>query len=466
MTYLPTSNPIKLFTLWRQWPYKGQTIIALLVAIIILIILIVASRKNNDQTISLPQNQLPQVKVSQVKDLQNQTIITETGLLEAEFSAPLIARNGGRVTALNATLGDMVVSGRTIVAIDGANTGNPVQAQIAGLKNSLAATTNVKSNALKSADAAITIAQLQLDAAVTNRPFTQEQVAIARRNADVAVLSAQLAFDDAQDLAQDTVIRTADLALKQAGYAQDQTTLAIQQTNKQTTASIEQAEANLTNSQIARERIKAEIDSQIAQINTQLSTAQAQLQQQQVTAPISGQISRLSVSIGDYLNPGQQVGEITGNHGGRITLNTSNAVQSSLFIGQIVSIKNSITTFSGTIKQLSSLPNSQTGLYQVEITITQLPENIAPNSTVEVLLPVTRNNGQTYIPLDALNITENGPIVFTVKPDNYTQAIPVNIQAYDGDYVAIQSDMISLDTNIVISGNRVLRDNTEVSITK
>ena len=420
---------------------------------------------SGDTDVPAEEKQLPLVSVQNISDLREGGEIEITSTIKSTSSAPLIARQGGRVTGLSANLGDNIRQGALVAQIDGASVANPVRAQITGLNNSLTALEKVSIAASQSAAVAIDLAKTNLNAATAVSPINLENANVAREQADLAVEQARLALEDALETANDDVIRAADIATKNAGLAQDQATLVRQLAQNNTAVSVAQARAGVETAQAAAARSVAEIGSQRSQLQTQLGVAQAQLRQQQVSSPISGQIVRLSVQIGDYVTPGQQVGEVNGLSGARLTIQVPGGVRQLLTTQQQLKLTTKEQSFFGSVARLASVPASATGLWQVDISIISAPAEVMPNDIVTVKVPAGANSsGNLLVPLDSLVVRQAGTFIFTVASDGSVSSHKVKPLAFIGNFAEIEDAPLPLDSKIITEGNRTLQEGDIVAI--
>ncbi|MCH8748233.1 HlyD family efflux transporter periplasmic adaptor subunit [Patescibacteria group bacterium] len=448
---------------WRRWRFKWPVIIVLVIGISIFVGLTISQQREHIS--DLPETRLnTQVTVQTLNELAQQGTIIKTAIVEPASAAPLIARTGGRVTGLLAQLGDQVGRGQSIAQIDGGVEGNPTRAQIASATASLGIFDSVRQAGLASAQNAIRLAEINASAASTGQGLTVAQAKIARQLADNAAESSRLALQDVRDSGSDQVIRAADLADQAAQLVQNQARLALRQSNQQTGDAIKVAEKNVAQARLAANRLLAELDNQRNQITLQLTLAQEQFKLQQISAPISGQVTKLKIRVGDFVTPGQTVGEINAVNGARLTLEVATGIRQLLTIGDQLRLSTSTETFTGSITNLAGAPDSATGLWQIEVFIAETPSAISTNELVNVHLPSnTTNNGTVFLPLDALTVRQAGVVIFTVDENNIAREHQVQISAFESHFAEVVIDLPDT-TKIVIDGNRLLRDGDEVEL--
>ena len=448
---------------WKKWPRKGLSLVVLMVLIALFIgLAVVKQRSTGDTPTAVVQNR---VTTEPLITLADNATVEVSGTIEVTDSAPLIARTGGRVTKIHRVLGQVVPAGGLVAAIDGGVVGNPNQAQVLGISTSLGIFNDIQAAALQSADNAIDLAGLNLNAAQSTTGLNNDDALLARQLRDNTVLTKDFALSDARDGGTDTLIRTTDLAQQAAQLAQDQASLSRDLTAVAGSLSAKQADINLDSAVTARERLVADLASQRATLLTQLNVAKAQHTLQQVTAPLPGEVVSLTVRVGDFVTPGQIVGEVRGLAGLQVRVNVSEAVHQQLSLGQLVSINDGRKSFDGEIVGLAARVNSRTGFSQVDIALPNISDAILSGQSVTVTLPVTpREAGPLIVPLDVVTVRQSGSVIFTVQDDVVIEH-PVTIVAFEGDYVGIEVD-VPLMAAVVTTGNRTLQDGDHVLVEK
>ncbi len=419
-------------------------LILLIAAIIVLIILSINRAKEHEPEIQ--KDIRPRVTVASLGDLGNKQLIEETSTLEPAHAAPLIARTGGRVTNVRHFVGSNVTAGQLVAEIDGGKEASPSRAQVLGFSNSLGIFASLEKQAINSAQLAITIATTSLRAAQTGDTLSENQQRAALDSAELGVAQAkqqvvQTSNTKPQGVPTEdlqTIITTAELGVEAAQLAQEQARIAQQLSGTQSATAVTQAEQSLQNARIAKERIAAEMQQQRAQLHAQLAVAQAQVQQMQVTAPTSGTIASLTIREGDYVQPGQHVGEV---------LTVGNA-----FMRVFVT-----TNFRN---------NSQNSLWQIDIVVEHQVRADDLHETATVQFAGDSGTADTLlIPIDSINVREQGVVAFTVTPDGVIEEHVLRIIDYHGNYVEVERTL-PVDAQLVVEGNRRVQAGDTVEITR
>lgn len=456
-------NPLKKAgTFWRNFRWKTPVLAALVILIIIVVVL--GLSKDEDMQPEVGE-QLPTVETKSLSDIQKEVSVTQPATLKAENRAQLIARTGGRVTAVKAPLGSEVKAGQVVVEIDGGTVANPTRAQVEGASRSLAAFNAIERETLTSSDLAVSIAQQNLDAAGAGRSITGELQTLSVNSARVAVDQAQASYNrtaltpDQNEL----LVDAAELGVDAAKLARDQAALSAQLTRRQTNDALQTARLGFEQAQTGKQQTQAQLSSQRIQLETQLRVAQETLRLAQGSSPITGQVVSLTATIGQYVQPGQVIGEVINPTAGTVTINVTSGVRNALSIGQDITLTANGQTMTGTIARAANVASSNTSLWQIDINIANVPQSIGYNTPVVANLPaLTTQAGNTFLPLDALNVRQQGIIVLALTDEGTVKEYPVSVLSYHDNYV--ETDIkLPPSTEIVISGNRTLRDGDSVA---
>ncbi|MBZ9732467.1 efflux RND transporter periplasmic adaptor subunit [Mesorhizobium sp. CA18] len=275
---------------------------------------------------------------------------------------------------------------------------------------------------------------------------------------DDRALKAQLAKDQAQ-LAKDQAMlvsaqadlqRAKDLVAKQAG---------TQQTYDQALAAQKAAAATI-------DADKATIDAD----TVQLSYAT-------ITAPISGRLGAINVSVGDLVTTSNgnsssstplvtitQMDPLQVNftlpesnlallhkalsdpQQGDVTL-TKTGDPTPIGKGTLDFVDSSVDTASGTIATRASIPNPDLSLW--------------PGQYVNVVLEAGMMPQMTSVPTVAVQPSQKGPFVYVVKPDNTVEMRPVQVALTEGQNSAI-SDGLKSGEKVVVEGQTRLKNGAAV----
>jgi len=443
--------------LWRRW-YKWILVLVVIVALVSGGIYFWSANNKEVDEVGSGEEELPEVLVESFANLVDQIKLERIATIKPATGAPLVARAGGRVSAIDSVLGEEVIAGQVVVSIDSGVEANPARAQLAAVQSSLVVIDDIEREALRAAENAVQTAKLAVDAARAGRSLTASQVAKSEETADLSVRQAELSYEDAIESEErmDQVVRAADIGLQAAKLAQDQAQIAKSIANRRASDGLKQAEQGLRSARDAKGKIKVDIQSQRVSLQGQLATATEQIRLAQVISPVKGQITRLTVKQGDYIRPGQEVGEVIAFEGAQIQLDVATGVRERLRIGDSLDIKSQGQVFKGEVVRLADGPRTDMALWQVDIFVAGTPKVVHPGDLVVVELPVGRaGEDSSFLPLDAVVVRQDGIVLMTVEEGKVREHV-VRPISYSGDYIEAKVDVWD-SAAVIVEGNRTLR---------
>lgn len=443
-----------------RWGWKKPILV---IFVVVVLAGVGVWQKGGQKEAEKAEKVLPKVEVRRLDELSEEKVVEKMATVEPAEWAPLVARSGGRVTAVRVPLGQKAGVGQVVVEVDGAGIASPARVQVATAAESLRAFEDIRKQALKSVDNAVAIAELNLEASVAGRSLSVATVLKSREVADNAVLQAEFAWQDALDGGNNLLIRTTDLALKAARLAQDQATLARDTASRQSTDAVKQAQQALIGARIARDKLVADLNGQRVGLDSQMAAARELVKLAQIIAPLSGQVTSLNVGVGDFVRPGQQVGEIMASAGSAVTVDVTEGTRERLVVSQRVVLELDGTDLEGEIVRLADAPSVGTSLWQVDIVVVG-DDVVQPGKLVKVELPVEAVSDRgIFIPLDVITVRQDGIVVFTVDDEGVVQKHVVRVIGYTGDFVEGAVDLPG-DALVVVNGNRILRAGQKVEV--
>jgi RND family efflux transporter MFP subunit len=200
-------------------------------------------------------------------------------------------------------------------------------------------------------------------------------------------------------------------------------------------------------------------DIRVAQAN--LQAARANLEKTVIRAPITGTINRLDLEVGSFANASVPVVYISNAHGLEVVAFVSERDIGDIAVGAEAVVGK---TVKGRVSKLASALDPVTKKAEVHISIS---ENAALVSGSSVSVSIARSSREAAagtpltIPLSALKITPEGPVVFTVA-NGILVSHPITTGGLAGSRIAVSSGFTS-DMEIVEDA-RGLKDGEQVII--
>jgi len=198
-----------------------------------------------------------------------------------------------------------------------------------------------------------------------------------------------------------------------------------------------------------------------------LQVAQANVAKTVVTSPISGTIVSLPVSQGDFVSLGATVAVVSNPNALEIDTYVTPDDAKTIGVGAVATIDNNAT---GTVLSIAPALDPTTNKILVKIGLTNGGDTITDGDTVSVSIAQTATaatstaSGPIVIPIEAVQVTPTGDVVFTVTPSSTLATVPVTLGTIFGGSVTILSgvtpDMdVVTDTRGLSEGEAVVVNN-------
>ncbi len=204
------------------------------------------------------------------------------------------------------------------------------------------------------------------------------------------------------------------------------------------------------------------VSADIAGAEANLAAAQANLEKTLIRAPISGTINRLDLDVGSFVGASQPVVYMTNAGGLEVVAFVSGNDIADIAVGAKVKIGASVE---GTVARVAGALDPVTKKAELRVAIPPAAPFVAGQSATIAIQRAVRTGSSASglsIPLSALKITPQGPLVFTVNDTSALVANPVTLGALRGASVVIETGLTT-DMNIVEDA-RGLKEGQQVQV--
>ena len=384
--------------------------VLLVVLIVIVVIVAIIAKACSAMVSSVPDGMMSvEVKQAEIRDLSD--YISVTGDAEGVSKTNVTSKAAAEITAVNVAVGDEVSEGDVLATLDSSS----ISSQISSTKTSI-------SN----------------QQALTQNTYNQNQRALEQAQADYNSAIEKLAADRAALDSKNATLATLDPASED--YAR------VSGEIEQLKLSIASEESGLTSLSRAVETAQNVVDMEKYQssdnsLSTTLDGLEDQLADCELTAPISGVVTAVNVSVGDSNTPGAVLFTIEDTSTMKITVSieekdilrvnegqeaiiTSNALgdkKMSGIVSKVVKVKNKSTAGTDTAATTSG--------YSAEITILDDTDLIVGMST-KAKIVISKRGNALAVPYDLVKYDDNGN-AYILVPEAQE----------DGTYIAKRCDI-------------------------
>ncbi|TVQ43704.1 MAG: efflux RND transporter periplasmic adaptor subunit [Gloeocapsa sp. DLM2.Bin57] len=409
------------------------------------------------------QNQAtaPQALPVKLETLEQTSLINSSqfvGSLEATRTVNLAPRISGRVLEILVPSGTIVTRGTPLMLLEPEQQQEEVNAREARVQSAradLAATQSqlISAQAQKAeAEANLLRAKAQLENVTANLDLAQTNFARAQFLVEEGVASQQ-ELDN----------RTNELKTSEANVeAQEKTVSAQEQALEAAIQGIEQAKANI-----------ARAESQVAAAEGELGVARVSLQDNQVVAPVDGEVGDYIPQAGDFVNVGQVVTTLTDNREFDLRIFVPVEQRSLLKLGLTVEIIDGGGTGEGQTGTITFIsPNVDPTTQSILAKVTFPNDGILRNGQFVTVTIIWNEQPGLLVPTIAVSTLGSQRFVFVaeqgegdsglVAKQTPIQVGPIQGQAYQVISGLEPGDQIAVSRILDLSNGRPIQpDNTQ-----
>ncbi len=193
-----------------------------------------------------------------------------------------------------------------------------------------------------------------------------------------------------------------------------------------------------------------------------LRSAQVSYEKTLIRTPISGVVNSLNLTTGEFISQGQPAAIVANNGSLEVSTALGEKDLTRVHIGDTVRINN---TVDGTITQIAPAIDPATGKSEVKIDVIDA-DALKNGSSVSVAFThsskASPENKDVVVPLKSLKMLASGSVAFGVSAENKLTVFPVVLGSVLGDSVQI-TEGLTLDTEIVTDA-RGLKEGDEVTV--
>ena len=164
-----------------------------------------------------------------------------------------------------------------------------------------------------------------------------------------------------------------------------------------------------------------------------------QVEYSTITAPIAGRIESCDAEVYDRISQQSQLCVISGEGQNRIIFYVTQRMMQNLRPGDELEVSKNGVTLKGTLSEISSMVDSDTGLFKVKAEVAGSDE-IAIGSTVKINLVTERAEKAMLVPVDAIYYSGGEGYVY-VDEDGVARMTKVEVGLYDDQYAEILSGL-------------------------
>ncbi len=210
----------------------------------------------------------------------------------------------------------------------------------------------------------------------------------------------------------------------------------------------------------AYEQVVSSVENLKLQRESAMLNYEAQQDMTVVKAPISGRLESFTVEKNNMLSAGM-VGMIAGDGNKTVRFSVSERVLAGIAVGDELTVEKNGTEYTGSITELSTMVNQQTGLFDVKATL-EHADALANNSMVKLYVTDQKAENVLTVPANCVNYDDGRAFVYTYDEATGTaKKVEVEDGLIDAEKIEIESGL-SYDDQVITSWSRELYDGAAV----
>ncbi|HSV85635.1 MAG TPA: efflux RND transporter periplasmic adaptor subunit [Levilinea sp.] len=398
------------------------------------------------------------------------------GAVRANQLAAIVWQTSGKVGDVTVEKGQIVTADTVLATLDAASLSQQVlQAQVDRV-NAKAALDEALNNSAARADANLALIQAQqaLDEAERDaqsklfRRASQETIDIARSNliiANEALEQAEQAFDEINGAGEGSLVYANALSRRAAARQEARRAeynlryvqglpdpLEVEEVN----AKLAQAQAQLLTAQHNWDKIKDGADAdEVLAAQVRLDIAQATLDTARLSAPFSGTIMQVDIRPGDLVNAGSTAFHIADLSRLSVDADISEVDISQVDVGLPVSIAFDALfgqEFVGRVTDIAAFGVTSGGVVNFTVTIELLDpvEDILPGMTAAVYITASQLDNILLVPSRAIRTVDGNRVVYVLQ-DNAPVAVEITLGASANQYSQVVSGDVRAGDLIILN---------------
>jgi membrane fusion protein, multidrug efflux system len=191
-------------------------------------------------------------------------------------------------------------------------------------------------------------------------------------------------------------------------------------------------------------------------------------QQVELTSPISGVLTDLSVNIGQYAPVGEPLATVAQTDKMRLTIYIDGRGASYIKNGQkakvtIDAASISSSDFEGTVTEVAKSADPDTRLFRVEIQINNSERLLSPGMYARAAITISELNNVLTVPKESVFMIEGISKVYTLSNDNRAKERTVTVGEWTAESYQITLGL-SEGENVIVLGRNQVEDGTLVKV--
>lgn len=186
-----------------------------------------------------------------------------------------------------------------------------------------------------------------------------------------------------------------------------------------------------------------------------------QVEYSTVTAPIAGKIESSTMALHNTVAQSSQLCVITGEGGKKVTFSVADSLRNALSLGDEIVMEKQGTEYTGTVTEIGSMVNPQTGLFDIEASVDN-GGTLALGVKIQLSVVSDKSENVMTLPVDCVYYDGGDAYVYTYE-NGTVHKVPVEVGIYDSERAEIVSG-ISEDNLVITTWTSELTEGALVTL--
>ncbi len=186
-----------------------------------------------------------------------------------------------------------------------------------------------------------------------------------------------------------------------------------------------------------------------------------QVEYSTVTAPIAGKIESSTMTLHNTVAQSSQLCVITGEGGKKVTFSVADSLRNALSLGDEIAMEKQGTEYTGTVTEIGSMVNPQTGLFDIEASVDN-GGTLVPGVKIQLSVVSDKSENVMTLPVDCVYYDGGDAYVYTYE-NGTVHKVPVEVGIYDSERAEIVSG-ISADNLVITTWTSELTEGAAVTL--
>lgn len=193
-----------------------------------------------------------------------------------------------------------------------------------------------------------------------------------------------------------------------------------------------------------------------------VEAAQLQLEYTQVTAPVSGVITKKNVTVNNMAPQGSEAYVIAADEGCNVVFYVAESVMRELTLGQTVTVERNGSTYEAAITENAGVADTESGLFEIKAQLLAGADALIAGTSVKLTMATQSAENVLTIPVDSVYYENQKAFVYCMV-DGKAVKTQIETGITNNENVEVSSGLTK-DSQVIVTWASQLKDGAEVKV--